>query len=84
MNGQDRGLRAVLDLFDLEDVFETVGERGLNVVLLLDEFEYVTQNKNFGSDFFGGLRALAIHSPLSLVLATRLRPARPEGAGGEG
>ena len=59
------------DLFDLEDVFEIVGERGLNVILLLDEFEYVTQNKNFGSDFFGGLRALAIHSPLSLVLATR-------------
>jgi hypothetical protein len=59
------------DLFDLEDLFETVGDRGLNVILLLDEFEYVTQNLKFGSDFFGGLRALAIHHPLSLIPATR-------------
>jgi hypothetical protein len=41
------------------------------VVLLLDEFEYVTQNPNFGADFFGGLRALAIHHNLPLVTATR-------------
>ena len=37
----------------------------------MDEFEFVTQNPNFGSDFFGGLRALAIHCNLSLVPATR-------------
>ena len=60
-----------LDLFDLEDLFTEVADRGLNLVLLLDEFEYVTQNPNFGSDFFGGLRALAIHNNLSLIPATR-------------
>ena len=60
-----------LDFFDLEDLFEGVAQRGLNVVLLMDEFEYVTQNANFGADFFGGLRALAIHYSLSLVPATR-------------
>ena len=59
------------DLFDLEDLFELIADEGLTTVLLLDEFEYVTQNPNFGSDFFGGLRALAIHQNLPLVTATR-------------
>jgi hypothetical protein len=59
------------DLFDLEDLFETIADEGLTTVLLMDEFEYVTQNPNFGSDFFGGLRALAIHQNLPLVTATR-------------
>ncbi|MDO9546301.1 MAG: AAA-like domain-containing protein, partial [Pelolinea sp.] len=60
-----------IDLFDLEDLFESIGSDGTHVVLLLDEFEYVTQNPNFDSDFFGGLRSLAIHYNLSLVPATR-------------
>ncbi len=59
------------DLFDLEDLFEEINAQGLNIVLLMDEFEYVTQNPNFGSDFFGGLRALAIHHALALVPSTR-------------
>lgn len=59
------------DLFDLEDLFEVIGDSGLTTVLLMDEFEYVTQNPNFGPDFFGGLRALAIHQSLPLVTATR-------------
>ena len=59
------------DLFDLEDLFERIADAGLTTVLLLDEFEYVTQNPNFGTDFFGGLRALAIHQNLPLVTATR-------------
>lgn len=63
--------REQFDLFDLEDLFALAAERVLTVVLLLDEFEYVTQNPNFGSDFFGGLRALAIHHNLALVPATR-------------
>ena len=59
------------DLFDLEDLFEKVAETGVTLVLLMDEFEYVTQNTNFQADFFGGLRALAIHQNLVLVTATR-------------
>ncbi len=59
------------DLFDLEDLFDTISDAGLTTVLLLDEFEYVTRNPNFGPDFFGGLRALAIHQNLPLVTATR-------------
>ncbi len=60
-----------IDLFDLEDLFETISDAGLHVVLMLDEFEYVTQNTNFQVDFFSGLRALAIHSNLSLITSTR-------------
>jgi len=59
------------DLFDLEDLCETIAKTNLTTVLLLDEFEYVTQNANFRADFFGGLRALAIHHNLPLVTATR-------------
>ena len=59
------------DLFDLEDLCEAIASEGLTTVLLLDEFEYVTQNPNFKPDFFGGLRALAIHHNLPLVTATR-------------
>jgi len=59
------------DLFDLEDLFDTISDAGLTTVLLLDEFEYVTRNPNFGPDFFGGLRALAIHQNLPLVTSTR-------------
>jgi hypothetical protein len=60
-----------LDIFDLEDLFEGISARGLTTIFLLDEFEYVTQNPNFKADFFGGLRALAIHQNLALVTATR-------------
>ena len=63
--------RESFDLFDLEDLFEQINSQGLNIVLLMDEFEYVTRNPNFGSDFFGGLRALAIHHGLALIPATR-------------
>ncbi len=59
------------DLFDLEDTFERSQRAGLTHVLLMDEFEYVTQNPNFRPDFFGGLRALAIHHGVALVPATR-------------
>jgi AAA+ ATPase superfamily predicted ATPase len=59
------------DLFDLEDLFESISAAGITIVLLLDEFEYVTQNPNFETDFFGGLRALAIHQNLPMVTATR-------------
>jgi AAA+ ATPase superfamily predicted ATPase len=63
--------RTDFDLFDLEDLFEQIKSAGITVVLFMDEFEYVTQNPNFKSDFFGGLCGLAIHSGLALVPATR-------------
>ncbi len=39
------------DLFDLEDLCEAIAAENLTTVLLLDEFEYVTQNPNFGRGF---------------------------------
>jgi len=65
------GSREEIDQFDLEDLFFEIEDLGLKLVLLMDEFEYVTRNENFGLDFFAGLRALAIHFPLSLITATR-------------
>lgn len=59
------------DLFDLEDFFVTIKELGIIIVLLMDEFEYVTQSSNIGGDFYGGLRSLAIHYNLPLIPATR-------------
>jgi AAA+ ATPase superfamily predicted ATPase len=59
------------DLFDLEDLFNIFNTKGKRILLFLDEFEFITQNPNFGADFFGGLRSLAIHSNLSLIPATR-------------
>jgi uncharacterized protein len=63
--------RESFDLFDLEDLFEATQDKGLTIVLMMDEFEYVTQNPNFKGDFFGGLRALAIHHGVALLPATR-------------
>jgi AAA+ ATPase superfamily predicted ATPase len=63
--------QAEFDLFDLEDLFESISNKNLTTVLLMDEFEYVTQNPNFKGDFFGGLRSLAIHHRVALVPATR-------------
>lgn len=64
-------LQESFDLFDLEDLFEATQDKGLTIVLMMDEFEYVTQNPNFKSDFFGGLRALAIHHGVALLPSTR-------------
>jgi hypothetical protein len=63
--------RSEFDLFDLEDLFQASQDKGLTTVLMMDEFEYVTQNPNFKGDFFGGLRALAIHHGMALLPATR-------------
>jgi hypothetical protein len=60
-----------IDNFALADLFDSVDERGQYIVLLLDEFENVTENQNFGADFFYGMRSLAIHHNLSLITSSR-------------
>ena len=60
-----------MDNFALADVFGRVDEIDQYLVLLLDEFENVTENPNFGPDFFYGLRSLAIHHHLSLITSSR-------------
>lgn len=60
-----------LDNFALADLFDVIDDQGMHLVLLLDEFENVTENENFGPDFFYGLRSLAIHHNLALVTSSR-------------
>jgi AAA-like domain len=61
-----------LDTFDLDELFQEIDDRGLHVVFLLDEFERVTENVNFGPDFYYGLRSLIIHHKLALITSSRL------------
>jgi hypothetical protein len=61
----------MLDNYTLDDIFTLMDEQDVHIVLLLDEFENVTRNKNFDDDFFSGLRALAIHHNLALVTSSR-------------
>ncbi len=60
-----------IDTFALADLFDSIDEKKQYVVFLLDEFENVTTNQNFGPDFFYGLRSLAIHHNLALITSSR-------------
>ncbi len=59
-----------IDNFALTDLFDSLNGKGKYIVLLLDEFENVTDNQNFGPDFFYGLRSLATHHNFSLVTSS--------------
>lgn len=59
-----------LDSFELADLFDSIDERGLHVILLLDEFENVTSNPHFEQDFFYGMRGLAIHHQVALITSS--------------
>lgn len=65
------GQPPTLDNFTLAEVFDRLDGQKRHVVLLLDEFENVTRNNNFGPDFFYGLRSLAIHHHLALITSSR-------------
>ena len=60
-----------VDNYLLADFFDLLSDVDLWVVLLLDEFETITYNRNFGPDFFGVLRSLAIHHNLALITSSR-------------
>lgn len=61
-----------LRTFDLDGLFHQIGDRGHHLVFLLDEFDLVTTNKNFGPDFYFGLRSLVIRHKVALVTSSRL------------
>jgi hypothetical protein len=63
--------RDELDTLALDELFEQVDYKGQHVVFLLDEFEHITANGNFGPDFYYGLRSLVIHHQLALVTSSR-------------
>ncbi len=61
-----------IDTYDLAEALDSMEDRDLSVVLLIDEFENLGNNANFGPDFYYGLRSLAIHHDLALVTSTRV------------
>jgi serine/threonine-protein kinase len=61
-----------LDSFARDEFFEQVDDLGQHVVFLLDEFEHITANANFGPDFYYGLRSLVLHHQIALVTSSRL------------
>lgn len=61
-----------LDIFDLDEFFQEVDDRGQHVVFVLDDLERVTTNSNFGTGFYYGLRSLVIHHRVALVTSSRL------------
>jgi hypothetical protein len=82
---QVRGLLAQdgIELADLECLLKGFKDVGLNLVILLDEFDTAATNPNFDQTFFGGLRNLANNYPLSYVVAShrsmsKLRFAHPD------
>ncbi len=60
-----------LDTFVLDDLFEQVDDQGKHIIFLLDEFEHITANRNFGADFYYALRSLVTHHKLALVTSSR-------------
>jgi hypothetical protein len=68
---EETSKKGFIDTFALSDVFYYIDKNDQYIVLLLDEFEHVTENQNFGPDFFYGLRSLAIHHHLALITSSR-------------
>ncbi|MEM4203327.1 MAG: AAA-like domain-containing protein [Candidatus Methanomethylicaceae archaeon] len=57
----------------LEQLFKALGEKGMCMVMLLDEFEVLLGHPNFQRDFFGSLRSMAsITRGLAMVVSSRL------------
>ncbi|MFC1935293.1 adenylate/guanylate cyclase domain-containing protein [Chloroflexota bacterium] len=65
------GHQDTIDTYDLEDAFEAIDRKGFHIILLMDEFENISYNTNFGPQFYYGLRSLAIHHNLAIITASR-------------
>ncbi|MFQ6040270.1 MAG: hypothetical protein ACE5PV_05390 [Candidatus Poribacteria bacterium] len=52
-------------------VIQEIDERGLKLILLLDEFEVVTQNENFDAKFYAFLRSLANRYNVAYITTSR-------------
>ena len=60
-----------IDTYDLSDIFDIIDQKGTHIVLLMDEFQNIAGNTNFGPEFYYGLRSLAIHHNLALVTSSQ-------------
>lgn len=68
--GKRLELEEAVDFSGLEAGIEGLERAGLRLVCLLDEFETVTRNPIFGSEFFGFLRSLANAHPVAFVTSS--------------
>ena len=59
------------DLSSLEAGIQALDRAGLRLVYLFDEFETITRNEDFGTEFYGFLRFLANTYPVAFVTASR-------------
>jgi serine/threonine protein kinase len=59
-----------LDLDGVKDLVQRLEGGGFRLVLLLDEFDAVTTNSNFGLEFFSFLRYLANHYNVAYVTSS--------------
>jgi len=67
---EERCSAGVIDTFTLADIFDSIDRKDQYIVFLLDEFEHIIKNQNFDSDFFYGLRSLAIHHHLAVITSS--------------
>jgi len=66
MEGEDP-IEASPDYEGLRSVLSHLNRKGMRLVLLLDEFEAITKNLNFGADFFAFLRSMANTQEIAYV-----------------
>ena len=66
MEGEDL-IEASPDYEGFRGVLSDLNRKGMRLVLLLDEFESVTRNPNFGEDFFAFLRSMANTQEIAYV-----------------
>lgn len=57
----------------LKDVVTKIQQQSLKLILLFDEFDSITQNKNFDTEFFAFLRALANRYDIAYVVSSGRR-----------
>ena len=69
--GKRLDVPSLTDLSDLERLAQTLDRENLHLVCLFDEFETVTRNAEFSTEFFGALRSLANVYNLAYVTSSR-------------
>lgn len=58
------------DYDGFKNVMEKIQKRELKLILLFDEFDSITQNPNFGTEFFAFLRAFANRYDVAYVMSS--------------
>ena len=68
--GEEDPIEAPPDYEGFRRVLSHLNRKGMRLILLLDEFESVTKNPNFGADFFAFLRSMANTQEVAYVTSS--------------